>query len=57
MNTMLVYFLMLKPAIVALVLLIGIPTLVGFWLAPYVSGLLPKRTSRDNQDRRNHAVS
>jgi hypothetical protein len=36
MNTMLVYFLMLKPALIATVLVVGIPVALGVWLYPYI---------------------
>ena len=44
MNTMMVYLLMLKPALIAAIVLIGIPVLLGAWLLPYL------RT----QERRTH---
>jgi len=36
MNTMLVYLLMLKPALIATVLVVGIPVALGVWLYPYL---------------------
>lgn len=36
MNTMMVYLLMLKPALIAAIVLIGIPVLLGAWLLPYL---------------------
>ena len=36
MNTMLVYLLMLKPALIATVLFVGIPVALGVWLYPYL---------------------
>jgi hypothetical protein len=32
MKTMLVYFLMLKPALIATVMIVGIPVALGVWL-------------------------
>jgi hypothetical protein len=32
MNTMFVYFLMLKPALLAVLLLVGVPVAIGVWM-------------------------
>lgn len=43
MNTILVYFLMLKPALIASIFLIGIPVLLGTWLFPYLRAYLRRK--------------
>lgn len=43
MNTMLVYLLMLKPALIATVLIVGVPVALGVWLYPYLSARMKKK--------------
>lgn len=36
MNTMIVYFMMLKPAVLSALLVVGVPLAIGAWLLPYL---------------------
>jgi hypothetical protein len=45
MNTMLVYLLMLKPALIATVLVAGIPVALGVWLYAYIRARMRKEHS------------
>ena len=49
MNTMLVYFLMLKPALIATMLIVGIPFALGVWLYPYIRARMRKERSAVNR--------
>ena len=49
MNTMMVYLLMLKPALIASIVLIAIPVLLGTWLVPYLRNLVRGTHSGDAQ--------
>ena len=45
MNTMLVYLLMLKPALIAAVLIVGVPIALGVWLYSYVRARMHRKLS------------